>query len=145
MEIVDTEGRYNVKTEVFTMERLPRGKYTKEFREEAVKLVMQGGVSIPEASRRLLLSSTTLSNWMKAYKAGKLAEVGNGYRPLSEVKVELGNLRRELARLTMEKEILNQCCPRYLRFEWPPLEIVVVLDWFHVIVNSGCPCAVQII
>jgi transposase len=115
MEIVDTKGWYNVETEVFTMERLPRGKYTKEFREEAVKLVMQGGLSIPEASRRLLLSSTTLSNWVKAYKAGKLAEVGKGYRPLSEVEVELGNLRRELARVKMERDILKKAAAYFAK------------------------------
>ena len=34
------------------MEWIPRGIYTKELREEAVKLVTEGGVSIPE-SRRL--------------------------------------------------------------------------------------------
>jgi transposase len=31
------------------MERLPRGVYTKEFREEAAKLVVEEGISIPEA------------------------------------------------------------------------------------------------
>ncbi len=31
------------------MERVPNGKYTREFREEAVKLVIEGGLSVPEA------------------------------------------------------------------------------------------------
>jgi len=31
--------RYNEETEVSEMERIPRGIYTKELREEAVKLV----------------------------------------------------------------------------------------------------------
>ena len=34
------------------MERIPYGKYTKEFRQEAVKLVIEGGLSIPEAGRQ---------------------------------------------------------------------------------------------
>jgi transposase len=35
------------------MERIPNGKYTKEFRVEAVKLVTEGGLSVPVAGRRL--------------------------------------------------------------------------------------------
>lgn len=34
-------------------QRIPNGKYTKEFREEAVKLITEGGFSIPEVGRRL--------------------------------------------------------------------------------------------
>jgi transposase-like protein len=39
------------------MKRLPQGRYTKEFREEAVKMVVDGGMLLPEAARRLLLQS----------------------------------------------------------------------------------------
>ncbi len=35
------------------MERIPIAIYTKELREEAVKLVTEGGFSIPEVGRRL--------------------------------------------------------------------------------------------
>jgi transposase len=35
------------------MERIPKGIYTKELREEAVKLVTEGGLKIPEVGRRL--------------------------------------------------------------------------------------------
>jgi transposase len=35
------------------MERIPKGIYTKELREEAVKLVTEGGLRIPEVGRRL--------------------------------------------------------------------------------------------
>ncbi len=58
------------------MERLPYGRYTKEFRQEAVKQVVEEGLSVHEAANRLSLSPTTLSNWVKAYKAGKLGEIG---------------------------------------------------------------------
>ena len=37
------------------MERVPNGKYTKEFRVESVKLVTEGGLSVVEAGRRLSL------------------------------------------------------------------------------------------
>ena len=35
------------------MKGVPHGRYTKEFREEAVKLVTEGNLSLPEAARRL--------------------------------------------------------------------------------------------
>ena len=38
-------------------ERIPNGRYTKEFREEAVKLITEGGLKIPEVGRRLSLAS----------------------------------------------------------------------------------------
>jgi len=59
---------------------IPRGKYTKEFREEAVKLITEEKLSYPEAGRRLQLAPTTIMNWVKASKAGKLGEIGKNYR-----------------------------------------------------------------
>lgn len=97
------------------MERLPRGKYTREFREEAAKLVVQGGLSVFEASRRLSLSPTTLNNWAKAFKAGKLGDVGKGQRPLSEIEVELARLRRELAEVKMERDILKKAAAYFAK------------------------------
>ncbi len=44
------------------MERLPHGRYTKELRMEAVRLVTDGGLSVPEASTRLSLPKSTLEN-----------------------------------------------------------------------------------
>jgi len=51
---------------------IPQGRYTKEFRWEAVKLVTEEGLSWAKAARRLSLPTSTLANWVKAYKAGKL-------------------------------------------------------------------------
>ena len=97
------------------MERIPYGKYTKEFREEAVKLVVQGGLSVLEASRRLSLSPTTLNNWVKAFRAGKLGDVGKGQRPLTEVEMELARLRRELAEVKMERDILKKAAAYFAK------------------------------
>ncbi len=67
------------------MERVPNGVYTKEFREEAVKLVVEGGLSVPEAGRKLSLPASTLNTWVHAYKSGKLGEVGKAQKPRSEI------------------------------------------------------------
>jgi len=39
---------------------IPQGRYAKEFRQEAVKLVMEEGLSWGEAARRLSLPTSTL-------------------------------------------------------------------------------------
>ena len=53
---------------------IPRQHYTEEFKQEAVKLVRESGLSIAEAGRRLNISSMTLKNWVYRSKnpdAGK--------------------------------------------------------------------------
>jgi transposase-like protein len=97
------------------MERIPYGKYTKEFRLEAVKIVIEGELSIPEAGRRLSLSPSTLSNWVKLYKAGKLAEVGKNHRQLSDREIELARLKQELAEVKMERDILKKAAAYFAK------------------------------
>jgi transposase len=53
-----------------TMNREPKGNYTKEFREQALKLVLVDGLSQLEAARRLSLSDKTLGNWVRAAQKG---------------------------------------------------------------------------
>lgn len=74
------------------MERVPNGTYTKEFREEAVKLVTEGGLSIPDAGRRLSLPLSTLATWIRTYKAGRLGEVGKSKRALTREMSPLNGL-----------------------------------------------------
>lgn len=97
------------------MERLPYGRYTKEFRQEAVKLVMEEGLSVHEAAKRLSLAATTLSNWVKAHKAGKLAEVGKHFKPLTELEMELRKTKRELAEVKMERDILKKAAAYFAK------------------------------
>lgn len=101
------------------MERLPKGKYTKEFREEAVKLVTEGGLRIPEAGRRLSLPPSTIANWVKAYKAGKLGNIGKSQRPLTEMEMELARVRRELAEVKMERDILKKAAAYFAKESLP--------------------------
>ncbi len=56
------------------MKGIRRGRYTKEFQEEAVKLVTEENMSLPEANRRLSLAPLTIATWVKAYKTGRLGE-----------------------------------------------------------------------
>jgi len=101
------------------MKGVPRGRYTKEFREEAVKLVTEEKLSLPEAGRRLSLSPSTLGNWVKAYKAGKLGEVGKPYRPLTEIEMELARTKKELAEMKMERDILKKAAAYFAKESLP--------------------------
>ncbi|CAJ0783326.1 IS3 family transposase ISBvi4 [Ralstonia chuxiongensis] len=88
------------------MKRLPRANYTKEFRESAVKLAHEVGSS--EAARRLSISIKTLANWLRAQKAGGLSKVGSMQRPLTEMESELSRVKRELAEVRMERDLLKK-------------------------------------
>ena len=95
------------------MKGIPQGRYTREFRQEAVKLVIEEKLSLPEAGRRLSLPPSTLGYWVKTHKAGKLGDIGKMYRPLTEVEMELARTKKELAEVKMERDILKKL-PRTL-------------------------------
>ena len=88
------------------MERLPRKIYTYEFKMEAVRLV-ESGQSVAEAARSLGVIEQTLSNWIKAHKSGKLTANGRGSKLTAE-QIEIRQLRAELARVKMERDILGK-------------------------------------
>lgn len=97
------------------MKGIPQGRYTREFRQEAVKLVIEEKLSLPEVGRRLSLAPSTLAYWVKAYKAGKLGEIGKAQKPLTEVEMELTKVRKENITLRMENEILKKAAAYFAR------------------------------
>nr|AID65741.1 putative IS3/IS911 transposase family protein [uncultured bacterium] len=98
---------------------IPRGRYTKEFRVEAVKLVVEEKMSWYKAGRRLSVAPSTIGNWVKACKAGKLGEIGKTYRPLTEVEMELSRTKKELAEVRMERDILKKAAAYFARESLP--------------------------
>ena len=101
------------------MKRGPQGRYTKELREEAVKMVLEEKLSIPEAARRLSLPPSTLTNWIKAYKEGKLGDIGKTYRPLTEIEMELAKVKKENANLRMDCDILKKAAAYFAKESLP--------------------------
>ena len=101
------------------MKGVPQGRYTKEFREEAVKMVTEEKLSLPEAGRRLSLAPSTIASWVKAYKAGRLGEIGKTYRPLTDVEMDLARTRKELAEVKMERDILKKAAAYFARSRCP--------------------------
>jgi len=101
------------------MKGIPQGRYTKEFREETVKLVTEEKLSLPGTVRRLSLPPSTLGNWVKAYKAGRLGEVGKTQRPLTEIEMELARTKKELVEVKMERDILKKAAAYFAKESLP--------------------------
>lgn len=90
----------------------PRGKYTLEFKLEAVRLV-KGGQAAAVTAKVLGMPKQTLENWVRLNAKGQLQ--GAGDKPVSAEQMELARLRAQLARVTMERDILKKAtaylCP----------------------------------
>jgi len=90
------------------IERTPRGIYTTEFRAEAVQLVETTGVSVARAAKQLSIPKSSLDNWVRASRAGKLSDVGRGQRLPSDLELELARTRKELADVKMKRDLLKK-------------------------------------
>ena len=101
------------------MKGIPQGRYTKEFREEAVKLVTEEKLSISEAARRVSIAPSTLANWVKVFKDGKLGDIGGTRRPLTEIEMELARTKKELAIVKMERDILKKAAAYFAKESLP--------------------------
>ena len=101
------------------MKGVPQGRYTREFRQEAVKLVTEERLSLPEAARRLSLAPSTLGYWVKAQRVGELGDVGKTCRPLTEVEMDLARTKKELAEVKMERDILKKAAAYFAKESLP--------------------------
>lgn len=89
-------------------QRVPSAIYSKEFREQAVKQVTEEGLSPKEAARRLSMPASTLECWLKAVQIGKLGDVDKTQRLLTEIEQELAKIKRKLAEVKMERDLLKK-------------------------------------
>jgi transposase len=85
--------------------------YAPEFRQEAVRLVREGGKTISEVARDLGISAESLSHWLRQ------REIDEGKRPglTTEEREELQRLRRENRILREEREILKKAAAFFAR------------------------------
>ncbi len=97
------------------MEKIPYGIYSDELREEAVKLVVEYGLSVAEAARRVSIPTSTVRNWVRVYKAGTLSEFGKNRKPHSDIEMELARVKRELAEVKMERDLLKKAAAYFAK------------------------------
>ena len=80
-------------------------RYTPEFKEEAVRQVIERGHSVAEVAERLGVSNHSLYNWVKAVKPGK-NEIQE--QELNDAKKEILSLKAQLRRAEEERDILKK-------------------------------------
>ena len=78
-------------------------QYTKEFKDEAVALVLEQGYSVPKASESLGIATNMLYRWKDQFEQKR-----DGVALSEDERDELKRLRRETKELRMEKEILKK-------------------------------------
>ena len=84
-----------------------RKSYSKEFKRDAVSLVLEQGYSRAEAALNLEVGINALSRWVKEYQEkDKHAFVGKG--KLTPEQAENRKLKTRIKRLEMERDILKK-------------------------------------
>jgi len=91
--------------------RRTRRKFSDEFKRDAVEIVRSSKKPIAEVARELGIYDSTLGNWVKQ------EEINRGEREglTSDKRQELVELRRENARLRMERELLRRATAFWVR------------------------------
>ena len=98
--------------------RRARRKYTAEFKTEAVKLVLEDGLSRAQAARDLGVTESVLGRWVQ-----KAREVQVGDALTVAERAELKRLRKEVSTLRKERDILKKQPPSSRRKPCEPVPV----------------------
>jgi len=91
---------------------MSRGRYAEEFRNEAVRQVIERGYTVTDVAKRLGVSVQSLYKWVKVVRP---TEEDKGKVELAEVRRENLRLRVELSRANEEREILKKAAAYFAR------------------------------
>ena len=78
-------------------------RYTEEFKIEAVRQVVDRGYSVAEVAQRLGTTTHSLYAWKKKYGPDSA-----GFKEKTEAEQEVRRLKKELRRVTEERDILKK-------------------------------------
>ena len=92
-------------------------RYSEEFRDESVRLVLESERSVAEAARELGIRVWTLRGWVKKRRDGSRREqTRQGLVPRREtLEEEIRRLRREVSVLRQEREILKKAAAYFAK------------------------------
>jgi transposase len=93
-------------------ERRARRNFTDEFKNGAVRLVLDQGKTIAQVARDLDLTGSALTQWVARAQADRT----KGKTGLTtEERAELARLKKENRELKMERDILKKCAALFAR------------------------------
>ena len=84
-----------------------RRRFTDEFKREAVRLAGQAGMNVSAVARDLGVNVSVVRRWVHKQQTGHWrVEAGTPLKSAATVEVE--QLKRELAKVKMERDILKK-------------------------------------
>ena len=89
------------------MGRKPR-VYSAEFKQEAVRLVLEHGLSNAQAGRDLDVPKSVIRAWVRKAEAGSLGGLPTAPSSPTSLEAEVRRLRKENTVLREEREILKK-------------------------------------
>ncbi|ERF83872.1 MAG: transposase [Bradyrhizobium sp. DFCI-1] len=93
---------------------MKRRKFSREFKIEAVKLVRERGVSVAQAGRDLDVHENVLRKWVKEFSSDPV-QAFPGQGQMKPEQQEIERLRREVARLKAERDILKKAAAYFAK------------------------------
>lgn len=81
--------------------------YTEEFKREALRLLESSGKPVAVIERELGLSAGLLHHWRKRFQVNATSNTLE-LSEIEQLKLELREAKRELARVQMERDILKK-------------------------------------
>ena len=92
------------------------GRYTKEFKIEAIRLLNLGDKPVSQIAMELGLKRTLLYRWRdQAREKGESAFLGNVGRPGNDQLSEINRLRKELKEVTEERDLIKKAAAYFAR------------------------------
>ena len=91
-----------------------RRKFNREFKVEAVRLVVERHVTMAQAARDLDVHVNVLRKWVRAYRQDP-GQAFPGVGQQAPEAAEVTQLRREVARLKMERDILKKAAAYFAK------------------------------
>lgn len=93
---------------------MQRRKFSREYKLEAVKLVRERGVSVAQTARDLDVHENVLRKWVKEYGADP-TQAFPGHGQMKPEQLEIERLRREVAKLKAERDILKKAAAYFAK------------------------------
>ncbi len=82
-------------------------RFTPEFKVECASLVIDQGFSTKEAAQSMGVGESTLGKWVSKLKAERIGH-GTPGLPITQEQREILELKKQVKRLELEKEILKK-------------------------------------